>query len=61
MDPWNLEAQPITSQCSLEVVTDDSNSGDDDAVVVKLIRWQRCGAIECVRPVWSIGIYSSNL
>lgn len=58
MDPWNLEARPITSQCSLEVVTDDSNSGDDDAVVVKLIR---CGAIECVRPVWSIGIFSSNL
>ncbi|CAH8259044.1 unnamed protein product [Arabidopsis lyrata] len=42
----------------LKVVTDGSNCGDDDAVVVKLVR---CGEIECVRPVWSIGIFSGLL
>lgn len=42
----------------LKVVTDGSNCGDDDAVVVKLVR---CGEIECVRPVWLIGIFSGLL
>lgn len=42
----------------VKIVTDGSNCGDDEAVVVKLIR---CGAIECVRPVWSIGIFSGLL